>query len=83
MNQQANIEAEIFEQWYRFLRACLDDFRMRWPEDTRTDEQLAEALMEHFVERGLLEKQDGKYKIPRIQGDPTLWMAAAGFDRIN
>jgi len=56
-------------KWTQMLRAMLIDFREKHPNDTRSDWELLESLMEHFYEEGLVKKgTNGKYILPNGEG---------------
>lgn len=57
------------QNWYVWLRGRVDDFRKMHPDDKRTDVQLCESLMEHYVKSGLVKKKNSKYQIPELKYD--------------
>jgi hypothetical protein len=54
---------ETKKEWEEMLRYMLSDYRCKHPEDSSTDRELVESIMEHFYESGLVEKRNGKYLI--------------------
>lgn len=60
----------IKQQWLNLFRGIINEVRKAAPDDPRTDVELAESLMEHFHEGGLVPKhQNGKYILPYIIPD--------------
>ena len=56
-------------EWAEMLRWMLDDYRQKHPGDVRNDAELAESLMEHFHQSGLVDKENDKYLLPTIVDD--------------
>jgi len=51
------------------LREFIDGYRVSHPNDARNDAELCECLMEHLVMKGIAEKIDGRYVLPRVRDD--------------
>ncbi len=59
-------EIDPKKQWYAMLNHMLEEYREGNPDDSRTDLEIINDLMEYFAESGLVKKKDGKYVIPRL-----------------
>ena len=63
------MEKSITEKkWETFLHIAIQDFRTKFPQDSRDDYQLLESLHRYFYKTGLIkkDKKTGKYIIPDI-----------------
>ena len=54
--------------WAEFLRYALDDYRRKFPDDPRSDVELASDFCEYLAERGVIKKRAGKFVLPGIVG---------------
>ena len=59
-------QIEIRAEWIAMLTEMVDGYRAMHPHDDRTDEELLESLMDHFVAQGHVKKHAGKYVLARL-----------------
>jgi len=57
------------DNWVVWLKSRIAEFRIINPNDERSDTELCESLMDHYVRSGLIKKKNGKYQLPRILYD--------------
>lgn len=60
---------DIKAQWMSILRHMLDEYTKGNPHDPRSDWEILNDLMEHFVKTGCIKKKDGKFVLPRLLMD--------------
>ena len=62
-------EKDVKRQWSQALRAMVATYRANNPNDSRSNIELVESMMESFYEAGLVQKCDDKYVLPELEGD--------------
>jgi hypothetical protein len=70
--------------WAEFLRYAVDDYRQKYPDDPRSDFELAQDFCEYLVDEGVIRKRHGKFILPGIvAGKPVRRVRRAGLRQFS
>jgi hypothetical protein len=54
-------------RWAALLSLMVQEFRLKHPDDDRSDRDICEGIMQHFLHTGLVERRDEKWIIPVLK----------------
>lgn len=72
-------EEKELKPWVDFFESMLEDFRLRFPEDKRSDREIVESYLDELAKDGTVrEDEQGCYVLPRLKVDerPLPWKRA-------